>query len=356
MNKYQFHISFNNKLNTAASKAVQDCKSILSEAGYADYSIDDIRLTDSWFRLKLLFRAFNFFLTLKTGAVVAVQYPLTSGNKFFRLFIKAARLRGVKFFCIVHDLEDLRFQTADDDKPGNDIQLLNDYDYVIVHNEVMQGWLKKNGLITPMIILHAFDYLAILNTPHNENDNPANLNTIAFAGNLSKSKFVYALNIIDKWSFNLYGPNYLPERASLVKNICWHGTLSPDELLTNIKGAFGLVWDGDYIDRLDTGFGNYLKFNYPHKLSLYLAAGLPVIAPRASAISGFIIEHRIGILFDNLTDLQGLDISDENYRQLKDNVSAISPKLRAGKYFSTAVAAVETALITENYQTKTAFN
>lgn len=350
MSKYQFHISFNDKLNTAASKAVQDCKSILSEAGYIDYSIDDIKLTDSWYRLKLVLRLLNFFISIKAGAIVAVQYPLTSGNTLFRFFIKAAKIKRVKFFCVVHDLEDLRFQHTD--KSYTDVRLLNEYNCVIVHNEVMQGWLKQQGLTTQVVILHAFDYLAVLDDT--KKDQRAYPHTMVFAGNLSKSKFVYALNIIDKWDFNLYGPYYHPEKANFVNNICWHGIFSPDELLNTMQGAFGLVWDGDYIDRLDAGFGNYLKYNYPHKLSLYLAGGIPVIAPRASAISGFISDHHIGILIDNLADLQELQITDEHYRQLKNNVSAIKHHLRAGKFFGAAVAAAERALLTEHYHTKAA--
>jgi glycosyltransferase involved in cell wall biosynthesis len=345
MHKYQFHIAFNDKANTAASKAVQDCKSILSEMGYRDFSIEDVTLNDSFYILKLLVRLIRFFLKIERGALIAIQYPLLSGNAKFKYFIKAARLKNVKFFCVVHDLDDLRYE-EEASIQGKDIEALNYYDYVIVHNSVMKEWLQNNGLIPPAIILHAFDYLSVVGRDIIPSLMPEDKKAIVFAGNLSKSQFVYMLDIINKRRFNLYGPNYLPEKASAVKNICWYGSLSPDEILTNMQGAFGLVWDGEYIDRLDTAYGNYLKYNYPHKLSLYLAAGLPVIAPRQSAISSFIEEHSVGVLIDNLLQLQELAISEPDYIQMKNNARRLSSDLKVGKFFFTAVAEVETEIFT----------
>lgn len=351
--KYQFHISYNDKINTASSKAVQDCKSILSDMGYLDFSIDDILLNDSFYRFKLIVRFIKFCLSIKKNAIVAVQYPLTSGNSLFKYFIKAAKIRGVKIFCIVHDLDDLRYPDNANIKESKNANTLNDYDCVIVHNDVMKNWLLQHGLTTKVVILQAFDYLAVIKTNALATRETHELKRIAFAGNLSKSKFVYVLNIIDSWYFNLYGPNYLPEKASIVKNICWQGSLSPDEIVTELQGAFGLIWDGEYIDRLDTTYGGYLKYNYPHKLSLYLAAGLPVLAPRMAAVSTFITYHNIGILIDSLTDLTTLDITPENYSILKNNVLKVSHGIKTGKYFTAAVKAAEAEVLSNQHKVET---
>ncbi|MGY3211428.1 hypothetical protein [Mucilaginibacter sp. HD30] len=347
MHKYQFHIAFNDKANTAASKAVQDCKSILSELGYQDASIEDINLNDRFYFPKLLSRVVKFFFKIKPNSLVAIQYPLLSGNSQFKYFIRAARAKGIKFFCVVHDVDDLR--NGMNTPKSKDVEALNSYDNVIVHNDAMKNWLQDNGLTSPVLVLHAFDYLSVVDNVAPNKIELQPLNKIAFAGNLSKSPFIYTLDIIDKWEFNLYGPNYSPQRAAVVKNICWHGSLSPDEILTNIRGAFGLVWDGEYIDRLDADYGNYLKYNYPHKLSLYLAAGLPVIAPRESAISSFIKDHGVGILVDDLIKLQDFVITKEDYQQMRENVRKISNDLRVGKYFATAVAQVETEIFMEEF-------
>jgi len=343
INKYQFYIAYHDKFNTAGSKAVLDCKSILAEMGYEDFSIEDVSLGNkitTW--VTILRRVASFFLKLKPNAIVAIQYPLLSGNKYFGLFIKAAKTKNVKFFCIVHDLDDLRYKDSLTRKTY-DVQILNGYDYVIVHNENMRRWLLENELKTPIIVLSIFDYLSII-SPTNKPQLASVGNRIIFAGNLSKSHFIYALDVIKGFVFNLYGPNYRPEKGFSVKNICWHGSLSAEELLTNMSGEFGLVWDGEYIDKLDENYGSYLKYNSPHKLSLYLAAGIPVIAPASSAVADFIKEHNIGILINDLLELNNLELEDDAYRIMQQNVFAIKEKISAGEYLSAAVNTIEETL------------
>jgi hypothetical protein len=123
-------------------------------------------------------------------------------------------------------------------------------------------------------------------------------------------------------------------------------------------GAFGLIWDGEFVDILDDVYGSYLKYNYPHKLSLYLAAGLPVIAPKESAISSFIIEHRVGILINNLLELKEMNVGQEDYAFYKNNVATISDKIKTGGFFTAAVAEVETDILIQanNFQANTAYN
>ncbi|UXZ08780.1 hypothetical protein F1B95_08005 [Clostridium perfringens] len=54
-------------------------------------------------------------------------------------------------------------------------------------------------------------------------------------------------------------------------------SLSPKEIVEKIEGDFGLIWDGTSINICDGSFGEYTKFNTPHKLSMYIASEIPVI-------------------------------------------------------------------------------
>ncbi|NRO11242.1 Beta-1,6-galactofuranosyltransferase WbbI [Lactobacillus helveticus] len=48
--------------------------------------------------------------------------------------------------------------------------------------------------------------------------------------------------------------------------------------------------------------GNYLRYNDPHKLSLYLASGIPVIIWKKAAEAKFVEENKVGITVDSLED------------------------------------------------------
>jgi hypothetical protein len=167
--------------------------------------------------------------------------------------------------------------------------------------------------------------------------------TIAFAGNLTKSAFVYQLNELSNWSFNLYGPNF--KRESIKgNNSNWAGEFSPEQVVEELRGDFGLIWDGQSIDRCDDILGNYLRYNNPHKFSLYLAAGLPVIAPHDSAIGKLIKEKNIGVLVTSLRDINDLQIDDQKYSEMKANSIKLSNDVRRGKFFTAALNKVESAL------------
>jgi hypothetical protein len=56
---------------------------------------------------------------------------------------------------------------------------------------------------------------------------------------------------------------------------------------------------------------------------------------------------------DDLIQLQDIAITDEHYEQMRENVRKISSDLRAGKYFATAVAQVETELFMEEFNFQT---
>jgi glycosyltransferase involved in cell wall biosynthesis len=352
MGKYQFYISFNDKLHTASSKAINDCTRILVQQGYKDYNLN-IKAPGRSYIGSILLQVFKLIFSIEAGSTVAIQYPLLSGNKAFKYIMSVLRLKKVKFFCIVHDLDDLRYGLQDDSNRHNEIEILNCYDAIVVHNDVMKDWLNSKGIKAPMVSLTIFDYLTEFRTKPVERRSPNHLRSIVFAGNLSKSGFLYQLGALASWHFNAYGPNYQREKGSTVDNVAWRGSCSPEEILLNMDGAFGLIWDGKHIDQLDDMFGNYLRYNNPHKLSLYLAAGLPVIAPRQSAIASLIERHNIGILVDSLFELKDLKITTAEYLFYEQNVRKLSDRIKTGYYLTQAIIEAECALFSPKRQKTT---
>ncbi|MEJ7559225.1 MAG: hypothetical protein WKF66_13025 [Pedobacter sp.] len=345
MNKYQFYISFNDKLNTASSKAIIDCTQILVQQGYKDYNLN-IKASRSGYLVSIFLQIIKLIFHIEAGSMVAIQYPLLSGNKIFKYVISILRLKKVKFFCIIHDLDDLRYGRSDDYNGGKEIQRLNYYDAIVVHNNVMRDWLSLKGVTVPMVSLTIFDYLTAAEVRQAKRRSPVELRTIVFAGNLSKSNFIYKIGVLRGWHLNAYGPNYATEKVGVTSNVTWRGTFSPIEVVAELNGAFGLIWDGEHVDRLDEKFGNYLRYNNPHKLSLYLAAGLPIVAPRQSAIASLIETHNIGILVDSLFELRDLQITYAQHRFYQHNVRKLSGKVRTGFYLTQAIRAVECTIPT----------
>ena len=76
-------------------------------------------------------------------------------------------------------------------------------------------------------------------------------------------------------------------------NLVIEGWKRNEELLMELsKGGFGLVWNTQYNDGENV---DYYEMNISHKLSTYLAAGIPVIVPNTLSNSHLIEERGLGI-------------------------------------------------------------
>ncbi len=336
--KYQFCIRFKNiDANSAASKAVVDCNRIFSLLGYKDYTLTVGDNSNKLTYYPTLFKELlRFFIAVKPGSTVGIQYPLLSINNFFKYFMALARLKKVKFFCVIHDLESLRTGGLNEMEIKQEIDNLNIYDVVIVHNDRMRGWLEKHSLKCKTVTLGLFDYLC----PYNLDLKGDYSGAIVFAGNLGKSTFIYELGGINK-KFDLYGPNFKQDKLRSIENVTWKGEYSPEQIPGALQGSFGLIWDGVHVEACDEVMGNYLNYNNPHKASLYLAAGLPLIAPVNSAIGLFIQATGTGILINSLYELTTLIIEQNEYQLMVKNVSRIQDMVINGYYFTEAVKSAE---------------
>mgnify|MGYP007079152982 FL=1 len=94
-------------------------------------------------------------------------------------------------------------------------------------------------------------------------------------------------NYVHSYKFNLYGNGFDLEKAQGKEHFNCKGFVRSDELIATAEGDFGLVWDGFSVDACTGNFGEYLKYNNPHKTSLYIRCELPVIIWDQAALSDF---------------------------------------------------------------------
>lgn len=345
--KYHFYVNvINHDLKHAGSKAVNDCTNILGKQGYELIQLNFYkhRYLIAFNLIKMIVQLAGTIISIKPKSLIIIQYPLFGLKGYFRLFIRALKFKNCFFACVVHDLNSLRYQKSDHEI-SNEIRNLNAYDVIISHNHSMTEWLKFKSIQTKVIDLEIFDYLC---TQENQFNRIAAFKNgkrdVIFAGNLSRGKFIYNLDkTTNRIHFKLYGPGLDLKSFEKQEHVKWEGTFAAEELVEKLKGNFGLIWDGDDIEQCGGQFGNYIAYNNPHKISLYLAAGLPIILPSKAALSTFVIDNNIGVVVNSLSELSDViaNIDENKYEIMIKNIKLISDELKAGGFFRSAIEKVE---------------
>lgn len=263
-----------------------------------------------------------YFVIAHSKTLTVVQYPLIHLQKLTQKLGK----NGILF---IHDLNSIRYGTEDE------IQVIASYKYIVAHNEKMKRYLVCQGIEKHKIYtLELFDYLCNEGFPPERTFSPSHV-VVVFAGNLiaKKTPFLYQLEE-EKMNFtmHLYGVGISQDLHS---KILYKGAFLPEDLPNSFDGDFGLVWDGVLDDSdQDEGFKKYTKYNNPHKLSCYIAAGLPVIVWDQSAISDFVLKNNLGYAISSLEEISSLSFSD--YEEKKKNVMKFRSRVREG-YFTRKV-------------------
>lgn len=281
---------------------------------------------------------------LKSGDIVIYQHPMF-GAFYSGKILPELHDKGIRLIALIHDLESLRYFDADnmDGKTASyaDITFLKMFDAVICHNTKMKQYLVQQGFESQKLIcLEIFDYLSATASPESMQHDAM---SVAVAGNLAKEKsnYIYSLadGAEDAVSIHLYGANF--EGSSKEKNLEYFGSFPAEELPVHLHASYGLVWDGNAADTCAGQTGKYLKYNNPHKTSLYLSSGLPVVIWEQAAMADFILAHHVGITVASLKELKQKinSVSEEEYKSMLKNTAVISEKLRAGHYFYTALDA-----------------
>lgn len=352
MNKY--YVKIQKEMGMGAfSKARLDTELVMNKCGYTEILIKNVE-GKTWFH-KIVQKKRNWDQIISkcsSGDIIVLQHPLESG--FFTINgVMRCKRKGIKVIGIIHDL----YSVSDPKRhlkfmyDYKDYGLIRKYDVVISHNEKMTDYLCQKGVKREHIVnLEIFDYIIDKRINYAAKNNCNEHNSIVVAGNLKPKKagYIYMFDQIN-WDGNivyLYGRDY---KENCMKSVSYQGQLSPSELPYLIKGAFGLVWDGNSLEACSGASGAYLKINNPHKASMYLAAGLPIIVWKESALSSFVEREQIGCSVNTLSEIPQLlnSISNVEYNSLRNNVIHIALKLTEGKYFEAALNQAENRIIKE---------
>ena len=165
-------------------------------------------------------------------------------------------------------------------------------------------------------ILGCFPYLS-----SSECETPSLSNEVCFAGNIDKSVFLAKFfPTIRSLKLKLFGR--MEHSLELPGTVEYCGIFRPDDI-TALRGSWGLVWDGESLDSCSGTWGEYLRIIAPHKFSLYIAAGIPVIVWDKSAMARIVRERGIGLTVSSLNELEE-KISIITNRQYNDMVKSIS--------------------------------
>lgn len=266
--------------------------------------------------------------------VLVMQFPMYETTTFLnKLFLFALSfINKNKTVVLIHDLDSIRGE--DEILKKQELDRLSKIKYIIVHNEKMKKYLENIGIKANMYNLEIFDYICDKKDNFEREDiklDKDNL-TLAYAGNLVniKSPYIYQLDE-QKMNFtiNLYGVGI---NKDINKRLIYKSKYPPNQLPDQIDANLGLIWDGNF-DESDENvrYKNYTRYNNPHKLSCYTAAGIPVVVWRKSAIADFVNKYNIGYTISNIYDINSLDLSD--YEEKLNNMRELQKKVRSG-YFT----------------------
>ncbi len=67
------------------------------------------------------------------------------------------------------------------------------------------------------------------------------------------------------------------KNEKLEGKVDYKGFVSSDELIATAEGEYGLASYGSSLEGGSGALGNIFQYNAPHKMSLYIRCGLPII-------------------------------------------------------------------------------
>ncbi|RYY38544.1 MAG: hypothetical protein EOO08_14220 [Chitinophagaceae bacterium] len=311
----------------------QDAEQVMLDAGYRPLRLGDEYNFSPLAKLRRYRAARKVLAGLPKGATVVFQWPLYA--RLHRMLIEqlVRRRPDVEIICFLTDLNSIK--DGDAKALADEKRFFAPLHSFIAHNEAMCRQFMKDRENARCTTIEFFDFLTPP-VPAQRSLSPA----LCFAGALDKSGFLARCSEFPALHFHLYGPGR--ERFAELANSTYHGIFSPHSLPPELSGSFGLVWDGDSPNALEGMLGNYSKFISPHKLSLYILAGLPIICHEESAAAELVLRYGIGFTVRGLGEIgeKIARIDDAGYRQMRTKQEPLAARISTGACLRSALAAL----------------
>ena len=333
-------------LTSAGNKAKTDNEDTLAEMGATNLglprSIRNSKILAFFLDLIGIIRACTL---LQKDDVLFLQYPV---KKYFSFLCHIAHLKGARTVSLIHDLGSFRRKKLTIQK---EINRLSNSDYIIASNEKMKGWLKEHGLQKPVGALGLFDYRSA--SKCSEEVTEREQVKVVYAGALSMKKNSFLIELsktLNHWQLLICGNKEGLQGLQNNPLITYQGFVPSEEFIRHIDADFGLVWDGDSLDGCSGEYGQYLKWNSPHKVSFYLRAGLPLIIWKEAAVAPIIGEVGAGITIRSLEELNDRlkALTLEDYQKMKANTVIMAKRLNEGYFLHQALEEFNKHIIKTN--------
>ena len=321
---------------TAWTKARKDVLQVARQAGYETVQMPASAHPGDWMKLMSTLGSH-----LQPGGHILIEYPFDQRKRIYGVYL-FCKLRGIKLYGLVHDLDSLRFGTP----PEREMSILRLFDGVVSHNPSMTRYLREGGVRRNIVDLNLFDYCGEPGRVWHEQDIASPLKVLC-AGNMSypKARYIYdpRLGELQNVELSLYGAFFEPERMP-PSPVQYKGAFDPDTPELDGPYHFGLVWDGTGVDTCAGNYGHYMRFNNPHKLSLYVSLGLPVVVWKEAAIAEFVVTRGIGVTVSDLRDLGDIPsrVSSDEYREMAARITSLSQRVKRGEFVRQALGRVTT--------------
>ena len=311
--------------NSTALIAQNDVTKIMMPQGYRElgFYFYDI-YSDSTRELET--RLDGIMASVGYGDIVVYQSPSWNGREFDQLFIEKCKILNVKLITFVHDVPPLMFADSNYYLLPEYIDMYNQSDVLILPSEKMKKKLLEEGLKVEKVITQDM-------WDHPFNDflyQPQFEKKLFFAGSIERFPH------LQSWDYDL--PLHIFSDSNYdTEQLYFEGWKSDSEMmLTLSRGGFGLVW-GTQENPLDEP--EYYQLNASHKLSSYLAAGIPVIVPAYLTMADVVKNKGLGFVVSTMAEAVKVveNCSLEEYQQMVEKIKMTSFLIRQGFFTKSAL-------------------
>lgn len=330
--------------NHAGPKAQRDISMILQSCGWEDFRV--FRISSNGAVKKTLGRVLWFVMAqwyrmrLPRKSVLLLQYPgvsFANNATFCLLNEKDKKKRKYKLIVLVHDLKN--FRDGHRCLCPNESRLFALADVVILHNEAMVSAVASCGVVREKLVpLECFDYLA-----EGPDEIVRERNAVVnVAGNLSvaRSGWMRGVGALKGIRWKMFGAFFEPREYGN-GDFEYGGSVTPEVLPEKLADGFGLIWYSEIPESVSGKIIDYIRIINPHKLSLYLRAGLPVIVWDEAAVAPFVRKYGVGISVRELSEIPQRisEIDEESYARMAVSARRLGKGLQQGEFTKKAVDA-----------------